>query len=514
MNLKLDFLIPMVSTIAIVVIAIIALIVVIKSCWKIAGTNEVLIVSGFGKVKKKTGGGMFVIPLVQKVQRMTLENIQVDFTSRNEIPTKDAIHVLVDAVANMSISKDPERQAVAASKFAGYSISQIQNIVIPVLEGNIREIISQTNFEELIRGDKKAFSELVMENVTPNLADLGIDLTTFNIQNFSDRNGVIKDLGIENTQKIKKEASIAAAKAQSEVAIAQAQADKEANDAKVAAATEIAQKQTEFAIKKAELQKQADIKQAEADAAKEIEAENQRREQEIATANANLARQEKEIELKAREVEIKERALEAEVKKTAEAQKYAEQQKADAQLYATQKSAEADLFERQRQAEAAMIEAEKKAAADLALAQADAAAKKALAEAIEAEGRAKAAAAQAQGEAEAAAIKAKAEAEAEGLLKKAEAMKQYGEAAKMDMQMEAIKLYFEQLPEIAKAVGEGYQGVDKIVMLGNDSGQLAGNIMGTTTQISEGLAESIGIDLKTLLTGMLGAKIVTNGDNQ
>ena len=508
-----NFLIPTVTIAGGIFVALILMIVLIRSCWKVAGTNEVLIVSGLGKVKKKTGGGIFVIPLVQKVQRMTLENIQVDFTSRNEIPTKDAIHVLVDAVANMAISKDPERQAIAASKFAGYTIQQIRDIVIPVLEGNIREIISQTNFEDLIRGDKKALAEKVQENVAPNLADMGIDLTTFNIQNFSDKNGVIRDLGIENIEKIKKEASIAAAKAKAEVAVAQAQADKEANDAKVAAATEIAQKQTEFAIRKAELQKQADTEQAKADAAKEIEAENQRKAQEIATANANLARQEKEIELKEREVTIKERALEAEVKKTAEAKKYAEQQEADAKLYATQKAAEADLFERQRQAEAAKIEAEKKAEADLALANAEAAAKKALAEAVKAQGEAEAAAAQAKGLAEAEAIRAKAEAEAEGLMKKAEAMKQYGEAAMADMQMEAIKLYFEQLPAIAKAVGEGYQGVDKIVMLGNDSGQLAGNIMSTTTQISEGLSQSMGIDLKTLMAGFLGGKIAVGSES-
>ena len=498
---------PMLFVPALVVIAVVFVIILFKAFWRVAGTNEVLIVSGFGKVKTKSGGGTFVFPVLQKTQYMTLENIQVDFTSKNEIPTKDAIHVLVDAVANMAISQNPERQKVAASKFVGYSIKQIQDIVIPVLEGNIREIISQTNFEDLIRGDKKAFSELVMENVTPNLADLGIDLTTFNIQNFSDRNGVIRDLGIENIEKVKKEAQIAAARAKSEVAIEAAKAEKAANDAKVEAATEIAKKQTEFAIQKAEMQKQADTEQAKADAAKAIEAENQRRAQEIATANANLARQEKEIELKEREVTIKERALEAEVKKTAEAKKFAEQQAADAALYRAQKSAEADLFERKRKAEGDMIEAEKKAAADLALAEADAKAKKALAEAVEAEGRARAAATQAQGEAEAVAIRAKAEAEAEGLLKKAEAMKQYGEAAMVDMQMQVISKYFEQLPAIAKAVGEGYQGVDKIVMLGNDSGQLAGNIMNTTTQISEGMAESLGIDLKTLLTGFIGGKL-------
>lgn len=476
--------------------AILVIILLMKSCWKIAGTNEVLIVSGLGKVKTKTGGGLFVIPLVQKIQRMTLENIQVDFTSRNEIPTQDAIHVLVDAVANMAISQDPERQMIAASKFAGYTIDQIREIVIPVLEGNIREILSQTQFEDLVRGDKKAFSELVMDNVMPNLADMGIDLTTFNIQNFSDKNGVIRDLGIENIEKIKKDASIAAAKAKAEVAIEQAKADKEANDAKVAAATEIARKQTEFAIKKAEMQAQADTEQAKADAAREIEAENQRKEKEISTANANLAKQEKELELKEREVTIKERALDAEVKKVAEAQKFAEQQKADAKLYATQKASEAELFERERRAEAERIEAEKQAEA-----------KKLMADAIERQGKAEAEAAKAKGLAEAEAIRAKAEAEAEGLLKKAEALAKYGEAAMADRQYQALEKYFEQLPMIAKAVGEGYSGIDKLVMLGNDSTQLAGNILNTTTQVSEALSNSMGIDLKSLFAGLVGGKI-------
>ena len=493
----------------IILAAVIFVTVIFKAFWKVAGTNEVLIVSGLGKVKTKTGGGIFVIPVIQKVQKMTLENIQVDFTSRNEIPTKDAINILVDAVANMAISQDPERQKIAASKFAGYSIEKIQEIVTPVLEGNIREIISQTYFEDLIRGDKKEFAERIQENVTPNLADMGIDLTTFNIQNYSDKKGVINDLGIENTEKIKKDASIAAAKAKAEVAIESAKADQAANDAKVAAATEIARKQTEFAIKKAELQRQADTEQAKADAAKQIEAENQRKQHEIAVANANLAKQEKEIELKEREVAIKERALEAEVKKTAEAKKYAEQQDADAKLYAVQKAAEADLFERQRQAEAAKIEAEKKAEADLALATAEAEAQKKLAEALEAEGKAKAAAAKAQGLAEAEAIRAKAEAEAEGLLKKAEAMEKYGEAAKQDMQLEALKVLYTQLPAIAEAIGKGYADAD-IHLIGNDSGQLAGNMMGNITQIVEGFKGATGVDPMSVLSGMLGAKLADN----
>ena len=504
--------IPTIITAGVVLVAIIFVIILIKSCWKVAGTNEVLIVSGLGKVKTKTGGGIFVIPLVQKTQKMTLENIQVDFTSKSEIPTKDAIHVLVDAVANMSISQDPARQKTAASKFAGYSIRQIQDIVVPILEGNIREIISQTEFEDLIRGDKKVFAERVQENVTPNLADLGIDLTTFNIQNFSDKNGVIRDLGIENIEKIKKEAQIAAAKAKAEVAIEAAKADKAANDAKVEAATEIARKQTEFAVQKAAMQAQADTEQAKADAAKQIEAENQRKAREIAEAEANLARQEKAIELQEREVAIQERKLEADVKKTAEAQKYAEQQAAEAKKYAAQAAADAALYERERKADAARIEAEKKAAADLALATAEAEAQKRLAEAIEAEGKARAAAAQAQGLAEAEAIRAKAEAEAKGMLEKAEALKQYGDAAKQQMELDAIKVLYEQLPAIAEAIGKGYQGAN-IHVIGNDAGQLAGNMMSGITQITEGFKGATGMDLNSIIGGMLGAKIADNGNN-
>lgn len=503
------FLITALTIGGLALVAVLLIVVIFKSFWKVAGTNEVLIASGLGKVKTKTGGGMFVIPIVQKVQRMTLENIQVDFTSKNEIPTQDAIHVLVDAVANMAISQDPARQAIAASKFAGYSTDQIRATVIPVLEGNIREIISQTKFEDLIRGDKKAFSELVMENVTPNLADMGIDLTTFNIQNFSDKNGVIRDLGIENIEKIKKEASIAAAKAKAEVAIEEAKADQAANDAKVQAATEIARKQTEFAIQKAEMQRQADTEQAKADAAKAIEAENQRKQHEIAVANANLARQEKEIELKEREVAITERKLEAEIKKKADADKYAAEQVAQAKAYAAKQAAEADLFEREKLAEAARIEAEKKAAADLALATAEAEAQKKLAEAIEAEGKARAAAKQAEGLAEAEAIRAKAEAEAKGMLEKAEALKQYGDAAKQQMELDAVKVLYEQLPAIAQAIGAGYANAD-IHLIGNDSGQLAGNMMGNITQIIEGFKGSTGIDPTSVISGMLGAKLSEN----
>ena len=499
-------------SVSMIITAVIVVFILIRlfSGYLKAPPDIAYIISGIRKKPRILVGKAGIrIPFFERVDKLALGAIQIDVKTKSSIPTAEYINVKVDSTVAVRVGRDPEMIALAAQNFLNINRDTIALKINDLLEGNIREIVGQMKLTEMV-SDRKSFSEKVQVNVVPDLAKLGLELVTFNVQNFVDDNSVIDNLGIDNVEQIRKNAAIAKSDAQREIAIAEAENAKTANDAKVKAAEEIAKRNNDLAIKQAELKKEADAKKAQADAALAIEAENQRKVQEIATADANLARQEKEIELKGREVEIKERALEAEIKKTAEAKKYAEQQEADARFYATQKAAEADLFERQRQAEAAKIEAEKKAEADLALANADAAAKKALAEAVKAQGEAEAAAEKAKGLAEAEAIKAKAEAEAEGLMKKAEAMKQYGDAAMVDMQMQAIKAYFEQLPAIAEAVGQGYQGVDKIVMLGNDSSQLAGNIMNTTTQISEGLSQSIGIDLKSLLAGFLGGKIATN----
>ena len=509
----LESLLPIIIPVVGIALATFLVIAIGKSMYKIPLTNEAMVVTGPFGSKTVIGKGCFVIPIIQKCGRMSLENIQADFTSRDEIPTKDAINILVDAVANVSISQDPELLKIASSKFLGYSIRDIREIITPVLEGNIREIISQTTLKELIQGDKKEFAEKVAENVAPNLRDMGLELTTFNIQNFKDNNGVIKNLGIENTVQISKDAQKAKAAAEAEIAVAQAEAEKLANDAHIKSQTEIALKQNEFEIKKAELKKQADIKKAEANAAYKIQEEEQRKVVEITTANANLAKQEKEIELKEREVAIMERKLEAEVKKTAEAKKYAVQQEADAKLYDTQKASEAELFERQRRAEAEKFEAEQEAAALKAKAEADKFAKEQEAEAIKAAGLAEAEAIAAKGKAEAEAISAKAKAEAEGLLKKAEAMEKYGEAAMADMQLEVSKAYIAKLPEIMAAAGQAYANVDSIYMYGGESSKLTEDIMKNVTQISEGLSKSLGIDLSQVANSFLGAKMA-NKDNE
>lgn len=498
-----------IGIIAIIVLAI-AILAILASGYVKASPNKAYIISGIKREPKVLIGRAGIkIPFLEKKDELILKQISIDIKTNGYIPTKDFIGVDIDAVAKVRVltQRDvtvnakgevvagadankritTEMANAAMKNFLNMNEDQIRDALTDSLQGNMREIIGTQCLKELCN-DRKTFGDEVQAKAQKDMNALGIWIESCNIQKIEDENNLITALGQDNMSQIQKDASVAKAQADRDVAIARAQAQKDANDAQVIAETEIAQKQTELAIKKAELKKESDIKKAEADAAYKIQEEEQRKTVEITTANANLARQEKELELKEREVSIKEKALEAEVKKTAEANKYAAQQKADAEQYERQKRAEAELFEIQRQAEAEKAKSEVERFA-----------KEQAAEAVKAAGLAEAAAVAAKGKAEAEAIQAKAEAEAAGILKKAEAMKQYGDAARQQMELDTLKVYFEQLPKIAEAVAKGYMNVDSIKMFGGDSSKLAGDIMTTVTQVTDGIKESTGLDINEML---------------
>lgn len=510
------------------ILAVVAVLVVIASGYVKASPDTAYIISGLRKQPKVLIGKAGIkIPFLEKKDELNLQLIPIDVKTSSAVPTADYINIKVDAAVNVKISDNEERLGLAAQNFLNKPTDYIAQVAREVLEGNMREIVGKMNLEEMV-SDRQKFANLVKENAEPDLAAMGLDIVSFNVQNFVDSNGVIENLGVDNIVKIQKNAAISRAESEKEIAKAQAQAKKEANDAQVSSELEIAnaiakaqkekavvqadanreakeaeinadtliaQKENDLAIRKAELQKDADTKKAIADAAYQIQQETERKTVEVATADANLARQEKAIALKEKEVELTERTLEATVKKQADAEKYAKQQESDAKLYETQRKSEAQLFERQKNAEAEKFEREKEAEALKATAEAQKYAMEQEAEGIRSKGLA-----------EAEAIKAKALAEAEGIEKKAEAMKQMGEAAVLEM-------YFKAMPEIARNIAEPLAKVDKITMYGDGNNtKLMKDIMGTLNQVTDGLKESTGIDLSTVLASFAGTKMAN--DNQ
>ena len=449
----------------IVLIVIVALII-LKAGYIKAPPDTALIISGMHKKPRVLIGKAGIrIPFFERVDSLSLGAIQIDVKTGSAVPTAEYINVRVDSTVSVRVGQNPEMIALAAQNFLNVDRDTIARKINDLLEGNIREIVGQMKLTDMV-SDRKLFSEKVQENAVPDLARYGLELITFNVQNFSDDNDVITNLGIDNVAQISKNAAIAKSNAEREIEVAKAENAKQANDAKVKAAEDIATRNNDLAIKQAQLQQEADTRKAQAAAATGIEEENQRKIKEVAATNANIAKAEREAELKQKQIQLKEYELDALIRKQAEADKFA-----------AEKQAEADLIRRQKEAEAKAYEAIKNAEA-----------KKAQADADRYAAEQQAAGIQAVGAAEAAAIEAK-----------AEAQKKMGEAS-------IIEMYFKALPDVVASAAAPLAKVDKIVQYGDgNSTKLVKDVMTSANQIMEAMADS-GIDIKDMLTSALKKK--------
>ena len=338
----------------------------------------------------------------------------------------------------------------------------------------MREIVGSVGLKEMVQ-DRQGVAKKITENVVPDMEKLGIEVVNFNIQNFKDGAGTIENMGIDNVEQIRKTAQIAKANAQRDIAIATANAQEEANAVKVEAEKMIAEQNAELAVQQADMKVKADTKRAEADAAYAIREQDQRKVIEVAKTEADIARREKEAELADKDIAIRERELDASIRK-----------KADAEKYQTEKDAEADLVKRQREADAKLYEILKEAEA-----------KRAEAEAV-----------RYAMEQEAEGIRAKGLAEAEAIERKAEAQKKMGEASVLEM-------YLNALPEVVKNAAAPLAQTDKIVMYGDgNSTKVVRDVMTSANQVIEGVKESTGIDLASLITGFAAGRAADKKESE
>lgn len=437
------------STLILPIIGIAAVLVFIlvffKWTYLTAPPNKALIISGFrksaGKPRVVIGGSTIRIPFLERVDEIALDLIQVDIKTSSSVPTSEYININVDAVANVKVASNPEYVVLAAENFLNKDATHIGYVAQQVIEGNMREIIGQMKLSELIQ-KRDIFAQKVQSSVAEEMGRMGLEVVNLTIQNFIDDNSVISDLGIENISQIRKDAAISKANAERDVAIAQALASDQSNKAKVAAQVSIAEQNKDLAIRQAQFKIEEDQKRATADASYRIQEEAERRSIEIATAEADIAKREKEIELREKEVQLMERELEANVKKKAEAERYAAEQAAEAKKYQEAQAAEAKRIAMEEEAKG-----------------------------IEAIGIA----------------------EARALELKAEAMAKLNEAGKLEMLLSA-------LPDIVKAASDPLNKVGSITMYGDgNSTKLVKDVMTTVSQISEG----VGLDIPGLVNQVM-----------
>ena len=449
---------------------IIALLVVlfVMSYVKVRPDKAVIITGPRGS-RIVTGKATIRIPFIQRIDYLPLDLIQVDIRTSSAVPTNEFINIFVDGVANIKIQSDEGSIRLAGEIFLTRSLEDVKQIAKEVLEGNMREIIGQMKLRELVQNRDK-FAEQVKLSALADMKKMGLDIVNITIQNFADKNGVIDDLGVDNIAQIRKDASIARANSEKEVEIAVSQAKQVSNDARIKAELEIELQNNSLALRQAELKQKADIAKATADASYEIQFANEAKTINISKQNAEIARREKEIELRGKEVEVEEKTLEARIKKAAEAERYAREQKAEAELFVRTKEAEALLAEQERAARGLKLQAEAEKFAQ---------------------------------EQKAIGIQAVGLAEAEAIEKKAEAMKKMESAAVLDLVLKS-----DVLPNIVKAAAEPLTKVDKIVMYGDGNNtKLMGDIVNSSTKVLESVKEATGLDLASLLAGFATGKL-------
>lgn len=487
---------PIIITV-VAVVAVLILLSMIFRMWKKVPQDKAMVVTGLRK-KVITGGGGFVIPVLERTDIISLGNIQLNI-STSQTMSSQGVPIDVLGTAVIKVRNTHESIYAAIEQFTGPSEAHIQKAIADqvtvILEGKLREIVASMTVEQ-IYNDREAFSAKVQEVVGTKIGEMGLELKDFSIKDVNDTNGYIRALGAKQIAEKKKDAEIAQAIALKEESIKKAEATKEGEKARIEAETEVSAAQKVKEVRESEYRMEQESAKAKADAAYEIqksitikevisaqmEAEilKQVKQKELQEAQlqVDIARELKQIELEQRRAEKTREELKTKVVEPAIAEK--EQKKAEAEAEKYTKIAEAEARAEAKKAEA------------LAEAEAISLKAKADAEAEMISGEAKAKAISAVGMAEAEAIRAKGIAEAEAMEKKAEAYKKYTSAAMAD------KL-IEKLPDLARAIAEPLSQISDIKIYGGGIESVTDNVPTVLAKVFDTVQSSVGIDMKNII---------------
>lgn len=440
----------------IVVIGFIALAVVVlgfaASRYKVAKPNEALVIAGSrrsaGGIRVIVGGGAIVYPLVNVARRISLE-VQSIGVGLDGAVTTQGVPVSVEGIVNVKIGDDQDAVRQAAQRFLDNQ-ERIPDIVRNVMEGSLRTIIGQLTVEELIR-DRELFAARVQEVANGDLEGTGLAIDVFTIQSISDTEQYIVNLGRKAAALIRRDAEIA-----------EADSNREARQEQETARQLVLDAEKVTRLKEQAIRQEVAAAEARADQSKPLNEADARRQvvlRETEVAELVAARRDKE--------------LDAEIRRTADAQRYATEQKAEAGRYATVAQAEANKERRLLEADAERAHLEAVAAGN------------AFTERETGQGRADA-------------VLAEGRAEAEAMHRKAQSYKEYEEAA-------TLELLFSHLPDVARAIAEPVGRAKNITIIDTEGANKLTKFSTNTIYQLDAVMESLtGSSLRSLVRRITG----------
>jgi flotillin len=480
---------PRVGFVALVILGLAFFFFILAAIWANrytkVGPNQVLIVSGRthrirdsdGTIQSRgfrvvKGGGTFVLPVIEKVDILSLELLTIDVQTP-EVYTSKGVPVRVDGVAQIKVKGDDISISTASEQFLSKGTEDIKNIAMQTLEGHLRAILGTMTVEDIYQ-NRDAFASKVQEVAAGDMANMGLGIVSFTIRDIRDGQGYLEALGKPRIAQVKRDAMIAQAEADRDAMIRSAQATQAGQEAKFVADTKIAEAQRDYQTNVAQYQAAVNQKKAEADLAYDLQKYKTGQLVKAEEVQVSIIEKQKQIELQQQEILRKQRQLEADVQKPADAERYKVETLANATKY--------------------QLEAEAAGAASAAKAKGFAGA-----EVAQATGMAEAEANKARGLAEAAIIEAQGKATAEAMRMKADSFKQYNEAAVVEM---IIRI----LPELAGKISEPLSKTEKMVIINSGNGvngggasKLTGDVAQIISQLPPVIESLTGMRLEKLI---------------
>ena len=267
---------------------IVAFVILIAKLMLVGNPSEMLIISGKRQkdgqgYRTLIGGRTLVIPIIEKVSRLSLRNMQVQLEVSAQAGGGTMMPITVTGVANVKVSSDPGERGNAIERFLDQPPVELQRVARETLEGGLRAVIGKMTPEEIVE-DRDKFVTTVMHEVTDDFRKLGLIIDSVNIQNVKDDQQYLESIARKASAEVSSEARKAEAERASEASIKEAEAgaaarraaaerDAEAKTAEAAALQKseearlhaekaIAEADNELRIRKAELAREAELIEA------------------------------------------------------------------------------------------------------------------------------------------------------------------------------------------------------------------------------------------------------------
>ena len=158
---------------AIVVACILAVLIVVINPIAIVGVGERGVKVTLGQVSPQsfTEGIHIVTPFISKIVNMDVKTQKNTYTT--SVYTKDIQQARISYVTNYNL-----QPSNAHKMYREVGSDYINVILIPVLEGTIKDVIGKWNAQDLVANREKATTE-ILHKLQSQLADKYIDVTDF-----------------------------------------------------------------------------------------------------------------------------------------------------------------------------------------------------------------------------------------------------------------------------------------------------------------------------------------------